>query len=184
MATSLISLPDEHKLNILRSVDIGPENTLLELRSTHPWLRASISTEKFRTRSLAAEKDTELVPSSHFVCYTYLRVLPADNFADNSTKTPKGLGGKQAHKRFCVHCGVRHGKYSPGSEGEGEEASVHKKRGRGPNYAKRVEAMKKYVVVRRKFEYDDLWDESDGGSLDGFDYEDLSDGYFNRDSDV
>ncbi|KAI4251864.1 MAG: hypothetical protein LQ352_004611 [Teloschistes flavicans] len=116
MTSSFMSLPDEIKLNILDSVNIGPENTHLELRRTHPWFRANICTETLRARLLAAEKDPKLVPPRHRVCYTCLRVLPADNFADNSTRTPKGLGGKQAHKRFCIDCGVRYGKYSPGSE--------------------------------------------------------------------
>ncbi|KAI4101739.1 MAG: hypothetical protein L6R37_004820 [Teloschistes peruensis] len=115
MATSLISLPDEIKLSILNAVGIGPENTLLALRRTHPWFRANTCTENIRTRLLAAEKDSKLVPPSHFVCYTCLRILPAEHFADNSTRS-------------------------------------------------------------RRFQYDDLWDESGGGSLDGFDYEDLSDG--------
>lgn len=165
MTSSFMSLPDEIKLNILDSVNIGPENTHLELRRTHPWFRANICTETLRARLLAAEKDPKLVPPRHRVCYTCLRVLPADNFADNSTRTPKGLGGKQAHKRFCIDCGVRYGKYSPGSEvmvrgkpgfvcvccrklQRGEEGEKHRKKGRGPNYAKRVEARRQYIVPR------------------------------------
>ncbi|KAL8634324.1 MAG: hypothetical protein Q9228_008082, partial [Teloschistes exilis] len=151
-----------------------------------------------------AEKDPKLVPPSHCVCYTCLHVLPTDEFADKSTRTPKGLGGKQAHKRFCINCGVRHGKYSPGSEvtvrgkpgficvccqklQRGEEGEKHRKSGRGPNYAKRAEARRKYIVPRYRFGYgdDEVWEGSDGEFHYNYGFDDeLSDEYLNRDSDM
>ncbi|KAL8684437.1 MAG: hypothetical protein Q9218_008297 [Villophora microphyllina] len=89
-------LPDEVKLSILNYVEIGPDNTHQTLRRTHPWFRANIPTETLCTRLLAVEIDNTQIPSTHRVCYTCLMVLPNDRFADNSTRTPKGLGGRNS----------------------------------------------------------------------------------------
>ena len=112
-----MSLPDEIKLNILANIEIDGHNTHNILRQTHPWFRANISTIKLKEQMLAAEqssKDRYLL-KHQLICYTCIRVLPETQFADMSRKKGKGLGGVQASKRFCLSCGIRHAKYSPGS---------------------------------------------------------------------
>lgn len=115
MATSLMSLPDEIKLIILEHIDIDIHNTRLILRQTHPWFRDSIPILKLSKELLAAETDKRKIPQQYLVCYTCHRVLPRTRFADMSRKKGKGLGGVQAPKRFCLECGIKHAKYSPGS---------------------------------------------------------------------
>ncbi|KAL8717914.1 MAG: hypothetical protein Q9225_004892 [Loekoesia sp. 1 TL-2023] len=115
MATSLMSLPDEIKLLILENIDIDIHNTLLKLRQTHPWFRDSIPLLTLHKQLLAAEHNIWKFPLQCLVCYTCHRVLPKTRFGDLSRKKGKGLGGVQASKRFCLDCGIKHAKYSPGS---------------------------------------------------------------------
>lgn len=114
---SLMLLPDEIKLRIIAEIDIDVHNTLLVLRQVHPWFRESISKEIMRHRLLAAEASLSTFgdKASKLVCYTCLKVLPKHAFSDRSRVAPRGLGGVDAHKRFCVGCGVLRKIYDHGT---------------------------------------------------------------------
>lgn len=48
-------------------------------------------------------------------CFRCFRVLPRERFGDKQLKTPRGKGGVQSYKRFCVDCGLNSNGYSVGS---------------------------------------------------------------------
>lgn len=115
MATSLMSLPYQIKLRILGFVEFDASNTHQSLRQTHPWFRENISIIQLRNHLEAAEKYLRPFPAGYLICYTCLKFLPTDQFADPSLGRRNIVGGVRAYDRFCLGCGIKHGKYSPGT---------------------------------------------------------------------
>ena len=108
--SQLLSLPTELQLQILSETSYP---SLFVLQRTHPVFRNLIVPAALRSQLLAAEHSNE-IPRRRYVCYVCVRVLPRSCFSDNSRRTPKGIAGKDAHKRFCISCGVKDNRYTPG----------------------------------------------------------------------
>ena len=60
-------------------------------------------------------KEIEQIPAhwDDFACYTCLRLKPRSAFTLKQTKSPRGKVGVQAHKRFCVECGISTPRHRP-----------------------------------------------------------------------
>ncbi|KAL8944956.1 MAG: hypothetical protein Q9216_000117 [Gyalolechia sp. 2 TL-2023] len=108
MAPSLMSLPDEIKLRILEYVDIDIANTHQSLRQVHPWFRENISIVHLRGLLKAVETNPGTFPANYSVCYTCVRFLPEDHFADPSSLRARRSLRAAKGDRFCVACGIRH----------------------------------------------------------------------------
>lgn len=115
MAPLLMSLPDEIKLRILGYVEIDIGNTHQSLRQTHPWFRGNISLLQLRELLRATEKSPRTIPANYLVCYTCVKILPKDRFADSASLRERRSLGVARGDRFCVACGIKHALYSPGS---------------------------------------------------------------------
>lgn len=107
----LRTLPIEIQLNIAAYLDYG---SLLALRRTNRHLREVVD----RVGCSDAEKSSfvraaEQYPrhANNLGCYCCYRVLPASKFADEQTY---GKGNWKTFSRFCLECGVKMGRYSPG----------------------------------------------------------------------
>ena len=50
-----------------------------------------------------------------FACSICLKLLPRIEFTDTQTKGPRGRNGGDQINRFCIPCGVKSGRFSPGS---------------------------------------------------------------------
>ena len=59
------------------------------------------------------EKESLPNHSDDYACYTCLRLKPRSQFARKQTRSPRGIWGKDAHKRFCIECGFKVGKCPP-----------------------------------------------------------------------
>lgn len=119
-ASRLLSLPLELQKDIIESLDI-PSKLCLRLTNhhlqslipcaTHPDLLVAEQTPWARRRGL-------------YACMDCRRLRSSRCFADAMKKGPKGLNGKEPHKRFCVDCGLKPKwgttRYSPGAEIEVE----------------------------------------------------------------
>lgn len=122
----LIALPLEMKQHIFSYLK-GPEPTLIVLRRTHPHFRHIIPKRNHRKElhyaderayliaadKLAADdKQPKLFLPNHLACFTCLEVMPSEKFSDRNTYKARRVGGKDAHKRFCLDCGLRDQKYT------------------------------------------------------------------------
>ena len=110
-----MALPDEIKLRIVNNLDVDTFPALFNLRCVHSWFRSTISSSDLHDQLLAAEYRHGLITRKELACYMCLKVMPISKFADSCRRTPRGLGGKQAYKRFCIECGANKGRYRPGN---------------------------------------------------------------------
>ena len=53
---------------------------------------------------------------NQFACFTCLEVFPSGKFSDHNTQKARRVGGKDAHKRFCLQCGLIGRKYTVGQQ--------------------------------------------------------------------
>lgn len=126
--SSLMVLPLEMKWHIFSYLK-GPEPTLIILRRTHPQFRYIIPKCNHRKELLYAherahllaadqlaadDKQPKLFLPHHLACFTCLEVLPSERFSDRNTYKARRVGGKDAHKRFCLNCGLKDWKYTLG----------------------------------------------------------------------
>lgn len=124
----LVALPLEIKRHIFSYLE-GPEPTLIILRRTNRHFRYIIPKRKHRQvlqynderdHLIAADqlatdnKQPKLFLPNHLACFTCLEVMTSDRFSDRNTYKSRRVGGKDAHKRFCLVCGLRDYKYSLG----------------------------------------------------------------------
>ena len=124
----LIALPLEIKRHIFSYLE-GPEPTHIILRRTNRHFRHIIPKRKHRQVLLyederdhliaadqlaADDKQPKLFLPNHLACFTCLDVMTSDRFSDRNSYKARRVGGKDAHKRFCLNCGLRDYKYSLG----------------------------------------------------------------------
>ena len=60
------------------------------------------------------EKESLPNRSDDYACYTCLRLKPRSCFVTRQTISPRGKCGRDDHKRFCLECGLKIRKLSPG----------------------------------------------------------------------
>ena len=130
LISPLIALPLELKQHISSYLEEGPEPALTILRRTHPHFRyiipkavqrSKLPYEQYCAILLAADrlapdyqqKGLNLFPPNHFACFICLEVLPGGRFTDRSIHSVKRVGGRDAHKRCCVNCGLWNLRLSP-----------------------------------------------------------------------
>ncbi|KAI1906944.1 hypothetical protein LOZ53_006737 [Ophidiomyces ophidiicola] len=51
----------------------------------------------------------------YLTCYTCLRLLPTEEFADTQVTRRRTWGHTNAWKRFCTECAIRHNRWKPGT---------------------------------------------------------------------
>ena len=114
----LLALPVELQKDIIELLDI-PSKLALRITS---WQFSFLIKPPTHQDLLAAERSTWAMARRLFACQDCIRLRPSREFADAMKKGPKGLNGKEPHKRFCIDCGLhpkpRTTRYSPGSEME------------------------------------------------------------------
>jgi len=112
----LLALPVELQNGIIGVLD-GQSKLALKITNRH---FASIVQSPSHQELLATEQTSWAIRRRLYICMDCCRLRPSLKFADAMTKGPKGLNGKEPHKRFCVHCGLnpkpRTTRYSPGAE--------------------------------------------------------------------
>jgi hypothetical protein len=115
-SSRLLALPMELQKDIIDVLDI-PSKLALRITS-----RRFLSLIKPATHQdlVSAEKSAWAIRRGLYACMDCIRLRPSRKFADAMKKGPKGLNGKEPHKRFCIDCGL-HTKpyttrYSPGAE--------------------------------------------------------------------
>ncbi|KAH6716188.1 hypothetical protein BKA61DRAFT_515722 [Leptodontidium sp. MPI-SDFR-AT-0119] len=112
----LVSLPVELQSGIIEALDARSK---LALKITNRHFAALV---KYPTHKelLATERTPWAESHSLYACMDCCRLRSSRKFADAMMKGPKGINGKEPHKRFCVDCGLnpkpRTTRYSPGAE--------------------------------------------------------------------
>lgn len=84
--------------------------------------RRGISNDDKRDQLFAAdqlaedEKQPKLFLPNRLACLICLDVKPSEQFSDRNTYKARRVGGKDAHHRFCLDCGLKYSKYQVGQK--------------------------------------------------------------------
>ncbi|OCL05468.1 hypothetical protein AOQ84DRAFT_271563, partial [Glonium stellatum] len=116
----LLALPVELQKDIIDFLDF-PSKQALRSTSHHFFI---ITKRPTHGELLVIEQSAWAIERRLYACKDCIRLRPSHKFADAMRKGPKGLNGRQPHKRFCIDCGLhpkpRTTRYSPGARIEVE----------------------------------------------------------------
>lgn len=99
---SLGDMPFEIHLLIFSSLD-------------YPSTRAMKKTARYYYEALSiSERFEPHIANAYLTCSLCCRVLLRSEFGNTQTLRKRCRGGPDAHKRFCIDCGLKHGNYGIG----------------------------------------------------------------------
>ncbi len=118
----LLALPLEVLQHIIEYLAQDPEPSLAILRRTHRLFNSiispadvcGISHSELRAQRLSRAESTcaYVFPPNHYPCYFCLNVKPSNAFTDYFTV--HCAKWRLTPKRYCINCGKRYRKYTPG----------------------------------------------------------------------
>lgn len=119
----LLALPLELQQEIVSYLINSRGSELASLRGVNKYLYSIVTHEDLYKHALALLERKILKKADplfkflklddNLPCSLCLSLLPISKFHRNSRK--KALGSKLGHTRFCMDCGIKHGRFGPGS---------------------------------------------------------------------